>query len=95
MKEVKLNVGIDNHEPIGLGHLRGNFRQVLGACDADRDWQAKLVCTRRRIALAMSDGEPKRWLQPATSANASSIEIRSTRGVKSLSTAMVASPSRW
>jgi hypothetical protein len=43
VKEVKLNVGIDNHEPIGLGHLRGNFSQVLGACDADRDWQAKLV----------------------------------------------------
>ncbi len=43
MKEVKLSVRIDNHEPIGLGHLRGDFRQVLGACDADRDRQAKLV----------------------------------------------------
>ena len=43
MKEVELGVGIDNHEPVGLGHLRGDFRQVLGARDADRDRQAKLV----------------------------------------------------
>jgi len=43
MKEVELSVGIDNHEPIGLGHLRGDFCQVLGACDADRDRQANLV----------------------------------------------------
>ena len=42
VKEVQLGVGIDNHQPVGLGHLRGNFRQVLGARHADRDRKAKL-----------------------------------------------------
>ncbi len=46
-------------------------------------------------ALLLSAGEPKRWVHPATSAKASSMEIRSTSGVKSLSTSMAASPSRW
>ena len=42
VKEVELGRGIDNHQPVGFGHLRGNFRQVLGTRHADRDWQAKL-----------------------------------------------------
>ena len=42
VKEIELGVGIDNHQPVGLGHLRGNFRQVLGARHADRDWKADL-----------------------------------------------------
>jgi hypothetical protein len=46
-------------------------------------------------SAAISAGGPKRWVHPATSAKASSMEIRSTRGVKSLSTLMAASPSRW
>ena len=37
----------------------------------------------------------KRCVHPATSAKASSMEMRSMEGVKSLSTPMAASPSRW
>src|SRR6516162_10029191 len=42
VKKIKLGLGIDNNQPVWLGHLRGNFREVLGACHADRDWKAKL-----------------------------------------------------
>jgi hypothetical protein len=35
-------VGIDDHQSIGLRHLRCDFREVLGARHADRDRQAKL-----------------------------------------------------
>src|SRR5215831_9675386 len=42
VKEIQLGLGIDNHQPIRFGHLRGNFREMLGACHADRDWKAKL-----------------------------------------------------
>jgi hypothetical protein len=47
------------------------------------------------MVLAISAGGPNRWVQPATSAKASSMEIRSTSGVKSPITLMAASPSRW
>ncbi|ESX34514.1 hypothetical protein X764_28195 [Mesorhizobium sp. LSHC440A00] len=50
--------------------------------------------TRRRTVAAISAGDPNRCVQPATSAKASSMEIRSTSGVKSSSTLMAASPSR-
>src|SRR6202011_5966998 len=42
VKEFKFGVGIDNHQPVRLGHLRGNFRQMLCARHADRDRKAKL-----------------------------------------------------
>src|SRR6516164_7834672 len=42
VKEIKLGLGIDNNQPVGFGDLRGNFREVLGACHADRDWKAEL-----------------------------------------------------
>src|SRR5215510_12128499 len=42
VKEIQLGLGIDNHQPVRFGHLRGNFREVLGACHADRDWKAEL-----------------------------------------------------
>src|SRR5436309_485440 len=42
VKEIQLGLGIDDHQPVRFGHLRGNFREVLGACHADRDWKAKL-----------------------------------------------------
>src|SRR5258708_40094888 len=42
VKEIQLGLGIDDHQPIRFGHLRGNFREVLGACHPDRDWKAKL-----------------------------------------------------
>ena len=35
LKEFQFGVGIDNHQPIGLGQLRGDFRQMLGARHAD------------------------------------------------------------
>src|SRR5947199_10701616 len=42
VKEIQLGLGIDNHQPVRFGHLRGNFREMLGACHADRDRKAKL-----------------------------------------------------
>src|SRR5579872_992829 len=42
VKEVQLGLGIDNHQPVRFGHLRGNFGKVLSTCDANRDWKAKL-----------------------------------------------------
>src|SRR5215471_18157566 len=42
MKKIQLSLGIDHHQSVRLGHLRGNFREMLGACHADRDWKAKL-----------------------------------------------------
>jgi hypothetical protein len=35
VKEVQFGAGIDNHQPVGLGRLRGDFRQVLGARHAN------------------------------------------------------------
>ena len=51
--------------------------------------------TRSRIRAAIASGGPRRLTEPVTSAKASSIEIRSTRGVKSPRTAIAASPRRW
>ena len=42
MKEIQLGLWIDDHQSVGLGNLRGNLRQVLGARDADRDGKPKL-----------------------------------------------------
>src|SRR5260370_20574958 len=61
VKEIQLRLGIDNHQPVRFGHLRGNFREVLGACHPDRDWKAKLCphtttyCSRDAIIAMMSD----------------------------------------
>ncbi|MGY4287883.1 hypothetical protein ACVWXO_007103 [Bradyrhizobium sp. LM2.7] len=41
MKELQLTVRIDDHQPIGLGHLRGNLCKMLGASHADRNRQAE------------------------------------------------------
>ena len=41
MQELQLRGGIDDHQPVGLGHLRGDFRQMFRACYADRDRQAE------------------------------------------------------
>ena len=42
VKKIQFGRGIDNHQPVGFRHLRGNFREVLGACHANRNWKAKL-----------------------------------------------------
>ena len=42
VQELQFGVGIDDDQPVGLGHLRGNLRQMFGARHADRDRQAKL-----------------------------------------------------
>src|SRR5262245_45307775 len=42
VKEIQLRLGIDNHQAGRSGRSRGNFREMLGACHADRDWKAKL-----------------------------------------------------
>ena len=40
--EVQLRLWIDDHQPVWLGDLRGDFGKVLGARDPDRDRQAEL-----------------------------------------------------
>src|SRR5262249_40151368 len=65
VKKIKLGLGIDNNQPGWLGHLRGNFREVLGACHADRDWEAKLrahattYCSRDLRRRAKKLGAPR------------------------------------
>src|SRR5438552_7874544 len=95
VKEIQLGLGIDNHQPVRFGHLRGNFREMLGACHADRDRKAKL-----RAHTTTYCSRDLRWRTEKVGASrnvskGSSMEIRSTKGVKSLSTLMAASPSRW
>src|SRR4029453_12516515 len=68
-------LGVDDHQAVGFGHLRGDLREMLGAGHANRDWKTNFDSHRRRTAAAISDGAPKRWVQPATSAKASSMEI--------------------
>ena len=52
------------------------------------------VRTRRRMAAAISAGEPNSWRAPATSRKASSMDTRSTRGVKESRTSRTSSPRR-
>jgi hypothetical protein len=40
VKEIQLRLATTT-SPVRFGHLRGNFREMLGACHADRDWKAK------------------------------------------------------
>jgi hypothetical protein len=40
--EVELGLGIDDHHPVRLGNLRGDFREMLGAGDSDRDRKPEL-----------------------------------------------------
>src|SRR5262245_23065653 len=42
VEEGKLALRVDNHEAVGLGHLRGNLREMLGACHPDRDRKANI-----------------------------------------------------
>ncbi len=42
VKEFQFALGIDDDQPVGLGDLRGDLCQVLGARHADRDRQAEL-----------------------------------------------------
>ena len=37
MKEFEFSQRIDNEKPVWLGHLRGDFRKVLGARHSDRN----------------------------------------------------------
>ena len=50
MEEGKLGLRLDNHEAVGLGHLRGNLREMFRACHPDRDRQANVG------AHAVTDG---------------------------------------
>ena len=42
VQESEFGLRIDEHQPVGLGHLRGDLGQVLGAGDAHRDRQSQL-----------------------------------------------------
>ena len=42
MKEAELGLGIDDHQPVRLGDLRGDLREVFGARHSDRDREPEL-----------------------------------------------------
>ena len=94
VEERELGRRIDHDETVRLGNLRGDLGQVLGPRHPDRNGRPSSTRTRRRIARGDLGAAPKRCVQPATSAKASSIDIRSTSGVKSPRMAMAASPRR-
>src|SRR4029453_16426950 len=69
-------------KPSGLATCEAIFARCLVRATPIEIGRPTSTRTRRRTAAAISDGAPKRWVQPATSAKASSMEIRSRRGVK-------------
>ena len=87
--------GSTTTSPSGLATCEAILAKCLVRAAPIEIGRPSSVRTRRRTALAISAGGPNRCVHPATSAKASSIEIRSTSGVKSLSTLIAASPSRW
>src|SRR4029450_12866780 len=42
VKEMQFGFGVDDHQAVGFGHLRGNLREMLGAGHANRDWKTNL-----------------------------------------------------
>jgi hypothetical protein len=42
VKKIELGLGIDDRQPVGLGNLRGDLREMLGARHADRDREPEL-----------------------------------------------------
>ena len=42
MKKIQLGSGVDDHQAVGFGHLRGNLREMLGAGHTNRDWKTNL-----------------------------------------------------
>ena len=82
VEPLELDRGVDDDEAVGLGHLRGDLGEMLCPRDADRDREADLLADAAADGLRrLSAGGPKRCSVPATSAKASSIEMRSTSGV--------------
>jgi hypothetical protein len=95
MEEGELGPRVDDHQPVGLGDLRGDLGEVFRAGDADGDGKGQLVAhasADRRGDLGRRAEEVRATCDVG---DASSIEIRSTSGVKSPRTLMAASPSRW
>jgi hypothetical protein len=80
---------------VGLGHLRGNFREMLGARHADRNRKAKLRlyavpdCSRNFRRRTEEMGAARDVGKGLVDGNP--LE----EGMKSLITLMAASPSRW
>ena len=56
VKECELGLGIDDDQPVWLGDLRGDLRQVLGARHAHRDRQSEF----RSYALPYRPGDLRR-----------------------------------
>jgi hypothetical protein len=65
-----------------------------GVRNAHRDRKAKFCAHAGADGAGNFGGRPEQMGAPATSANASSMDIRSTSGVKSPITFIAASPSR-
>src|SRR5262245_14038836 len=42
VKKIQLGSGIDDHQAVGFGYLRGNLREMLGAGHANRDRKTNL-----------------------------------------------------
>jgi hypothetical protein len=59
VKEIELRFGIDNHQPVRLGHLI--FARCLVRATPTEIGSPSSARTRPRIAFAISAGGPKRW----------------------------------
>ena len=65
MEEPQLSFRIDNYESVRFGHLRSDFREVLGTRHADGDWKAELRayaltdCSRDLSRRAKKVGTPR------------------------------------
>ena len=78
VQELALVQWIDHDETVGLGNLRCDLGEVFGGSGAHRDGQADFVANSCPESLAISPGGPNRCTVPATSRNASSMEMRCT-----------------
>ena len=77
---------------------RPGTRPWPGAWSGPRRWRSAARprgAPARRSPAAISAGGPNRWVEPDTSRNASSIEIRSTAGVTACRMSITSSASRW
>ena len=90
----RVQIWIDDDQSIRLRDRRCQPSPGAGTRYADRDRQAKFGAHAQPEPSWRSLLRTEEMRGPATSAKASSMEIRSTEGVKSLRTLMAASPSR-
>ena len=81
VKEVEFVSGSTTTNPSGFATCDATFARCLVRATPIDIGKPSSARTRARTVLAISAGEPKRCVHPATSAKASSMEMRSMEGV--------------